>query len=143
MARAKPRQKLATIYHNGQGIAISCGPKRGINRAVFTLANLLIQAIIHASFTVPTRYTAEPLRRGDAKPCDKPSKENAHMAYVMIPGYLCERCGYRWAPKSPGLPEPKVCTKCKSPYWNQPRRFPLRPDVNPRRNETLAHRKAA
>ena len=38
------------------------------------------------------------------------------MAYVMIPGFLCERCGHRWIRKQPDLPEPKVCAKCKSPY---------------------------
>ena len=53
------------------------------------------------------------------------------MGYTMIEGYLCDRCGYRWAPRNgTGLrddkKEPKVCAHCKSPYWNRPRknRFP-------------------
>jgi predicted Zn-ribbon and HTH transcriptional regulator len=48
------------------------------------------------------------------------------MAHVVIEGYLCERCGYRWAPRNgTGLrdkDEPKLCPKCKSSYWNRPRK---------------------
>ena len=46
------------------------------------------------------------------------------MAYIKINGFLCERCWHRWAPKQPNTPEPKNCPKCKSPYWNKPRRVP-------------------
>ena len=48
------------------------------------------------------------------------------MAYINIRGYLCERCSHRWAPKQPDTPEPKVCPKCKSEYWNKPRMTPAR-----------------
>lgn len=65
------------------------------------------------------------------------------MAYVMIPGYLCERCGHRWAPKSHNLPEPKVCPQCKSHYWNTARKRPIRPGVNPTRNDPTELAKAA
>ncbi|MEM0134973.1 MAG: hypothetical protein QXU18_07075 [Thermoplasmatales archaeon] len=34
--------------------------------------------------------------------------------------YKCERCGHEWIKR--GDKEPKVCPKCKSPYWNTPRR---------------------
>lgn len=34
--------------------------------------------------------------------------------------YKCERCGHEWQPLKPQ--EPRVCPKCKSPYWNVPRR---------------------
>lgn len=48
------------------------------------------------------------------------------MAYVMIEGYLCERCGYRWGTRSgTGFrtqPDPAHCPKCKTKYWNSPRR---------------------
>jgi len=50
-------------------------------------------------------------------------------------GYRCLRCGHEWAPrgveqlpggKKPPDPapdeEPRVCPKCKSPYWNRPRK---------------------
>ena len=52
------------------------------------------------------------------------------MAYTTIEGYLCDRCGYRWASRTgTGLrdkKDPRVCAYCKSPYWNKPRknRFP-------------------
>lgn len=35
-------------------------------------------------------------------------------------GYRCERCQHEWVPRAEV--EPKVCPKCKSPYWNTPRR---------------------
>ena len=63
------------------------------------------------------------------------------MAYVKIDGYLCERCSHRWAPKSPDLPEPKVCPKCKSFHWNTPRMRP--PKADPYRNDRALARKAA
>lgn len=31
----------------------------------------------------------------------------------------CKRCGHKWPPRTSSLP--KVCPKCKSPYWNIPR----------------------
>lgn len=35
---------------------------------------------------------------------------------------ICLRCGHSWKTREPG--NPKVCPnpKCKSPYWNKPRR---------------------
>ena len=39
---------------------------------------------------------------------------------IKIKGYRCERCGHEWAPK--GDDSPKVCPKCKSPYWDTPRK---------------------
>ena len=54
------------------------------------------------------------------------------MAYAMIAGFLCERCAHRWIRKQPNRPEPKVCPKCKSHYWNQPRMRP--PKADPLRN---------
>ena len=65
------------------------------------------------------------------------------MAYVMIPGFLCERCAHRWIRKQPGTPEPKVCPKCKSPYWNTQRQRPLRSDVDPLRNDWTMNRETA
>ena len=34
-------------------------------------------------------------------------------------GYRCERCGHEWLPRNDQAP--KVCPKCKSPYWDKPR----------------------
>jgi len=39
---------------------------------------------------------------------------------ITVMGYRCERCGHEWVPNSER--EPSVCPKCKSPYWNRPRK---------------------
>lgn len=44
------------------------------------------------------------------------------MARVTLSGYRCERCEHVWLPREGG-DEPRVCPKCKSPYWNKPRRI--------------------
>lgn len=43
------------------------------------------------------------------------------MPKLLLWGYRCERCGHDWLPREQEQ-EPRVCPKCKSPYWNQPRR---------------------
>jgi len=45
------------------------------------------------------------------------------MAKVKISawGFRCERCAHEWIPRNIE-DEPRVCPKCKSPYWNKPRR---------------------
>ena len=54
------------------------------------------------------------------------------MALVMIEGYMCERCLYRWSPRTgTGIrmkTEPTFCPSCKSPYWNKPRKIDLPPE---------------
>ena len=35
---------------------------------------------------------------------------------------LCERCAHEWIPREQDV-EPKVCPKCKSPYWNTPKKI--------------------
>jgi predicted Zn-ribbon and HTH transcriptional regulator len=39
---------------------------------------------------------------------------------ITVMGYRCERCGHEWVPRD-FQAEPRVCPKCKSPYWNRPR----------------------
>ena len=39
--------------------------------------------------------------------------------WIKILGYRCERCGGEWVPRSDKAP--RVCPKCKSPYWDRPR----------------------
>ena len=39
---------------------------------------------------------------------------------IKVLGYRCERCGHEWVPRKEN--EPKVCPKCKSPYWDRPRK---------------------
>lgn len=34
----------------------------------------------------------------------------------------CLRCGYEWYPYHQG--RPVTCAKCRSPYWDKPRRGP-------------------
>jgi predicted Zn-ribbon and HTH transcriptional regulator len=43
------------------------------------------------------------------------------MAKVKLAGYRCERCDHEWIPRDKNQ-EPSVCPKCKSPYWNKPRK---------------------
>ena len=47
------------------------------------------------------------------------------MSKIMLQGYRCERCEHTWIPREASTEEPKVCPKCKSPYWNTPRRNPV------------------
>jgi hypothetical protein len=47
----------------------------------------------------------------------------------MITVLACNRCEHRWVQKDPWQdPDPddlpRVCPKCKSPYWNTERTFP-------------------
>lgn len=43
------------------------------------------------------------------------------MARIKLDGFECERCGHQWVPRERGE-EPRVCPKCKSPYWDRPRK---------------------
>ena len=43
------------------------------------------------------------------------------MAKAKLNGYRCDRCEHEWLPREKGQ-HPKVCPKCKSPYWDTPRR---------------------
>lgn len=40
---------------------------------------------------------------------------------VMILGNKCYRCSHIWVPRN--IEEkPQVCPRCKSPYWDKPRK---------------------
>jgi len=39
------------------------------------------------------------------------------MSGLALPRLKCIRCGHTWIPRSNKLP--KVCPRCKSPYWNK------------------------
>ena len=41
-------------------------------------------------------------------------------ANVLIIGHRCYRCGHEWKPNM--NKSPRVCPKCKSPYWDKPRK---------------------
>jgi predicted Zn-ribbon and HTH transcriptional regulator len=42
---------------------------------------------------------------------------------ITFMGYRCERCGHEWLSRDDSK-EPKVCPKCKTPYWNTPKKQP-------------------
>lgn len=48
------------------------------------------------------------------------------MGEVKLDGYICDRCEHTWISRNlngcEGEEKPKVCPKCKSPYWNIPRK---------------------
>lgn len=46
---------------------------------------------------------------------------------LAVWGYRCERCEHEWIPRDTEN-EPRVCPKCKSPYWNKPRKAVKPPD---------------
>ena len=39
---------------------------------------------------------------------------------ISLTGYQCHRCYHQWRPRA--RVAPKRCPKCKSPYWDRPRR---------------------
>lgn len=41
---------------------------------------------------------------------------------ITVMGFRCERCSHEWLPRGDLEQEPRVCPKCKSPYWNRPRK---------------------
>jgi predicted Zn-ribbon and HTH transcriptional regulator len=43
------------------------------------------------------------------------------MVKIEVPGYRCHRCSHEWVPRNKDQ-KPRVCPKCKSPYWDRPRR---------------------
>ena len=45
---------------------------------------------------------------------------------IKVLQYECERCSHKWIPRELSV-EPKVCPKCKSPYWDTPRKEKSKP----------------
>ena len=39
---------------------------------------------------------------------------------IEVEGFKCERCGHKWIPRKKEYPT--ICPKCKSPYWDKPRK---------------------
>lgn len=52
------------------------------------------------------------------------AKEVSHRVKIEVDGFKCLRCGYEWVPRifKTKDEEPTICPRCKSPYWNKPRR---------------------
>ncbi len=40
---------------------------------------------------------------------------------IKVSGYKCERCEHEWIPRNK-QETPVICPKCKSPYWNKPKK---------------------
>ena len=43
------------------------------------------------------------------------------MGTVQRTYFVCERCGHEWPPRD-ATKKPTVCPKCRSPYWDKPRK---------------------
>ena len=43
------------------------------------------------------------------------------MGKIQVQGCQCERCGHKWVPNNIDE-EPTICPKCKSAYWDKPRK---------------------
>ena len=41
---------------------------------------------------------------------------------ITVMGYRCIRCDHEWIPRGTSEEEPSVCPKCKSPYWDRPKK---------------------
>jgi hypothetical protein len=39
---------------------------------------------------------------------------------ITLMGFQCERCAHQWVPRADE--EPRVCPKCRSPWWNRPKK---------------------
>jgi DNA-directed RNA polymerase subunit RPC12/RpoP len=43
------------------------------------------------------------------------------MVPITLMGYRCARCTHQWVPMKSASAPPRVCPKCKSPYWDRER----------------------
>lgn len=60
---------------------------------------------------------------------------------VMLEGYKCDRCGHEWVARIKIDEDPTICPKCKSPYWNKPRRIDLAKNNIPKKSFSLKRKK--
>ena len=47
------------------------------------------------------------------------------MGETTIKAFQCDRCGHSWLPRLKIEQKPTICPKCKSAYWDKPRRIDL------------------
>lgn len=45
------------------------------------------------------------------------------MAVIKKVAYKCDRCTHEWYPRLQVEELPAICPRCKSAYWNKPRRI--------------------
>lgn len=48
-----------------------------------------------------------------------PDEPTIPLGQVLVQGFRC-RCGHEWLPRQEGTP--RICPKCKSAYWDRPKR---------------------
>ncbi len=48
---------------------------------------------------------------------------------ITLMGFRCERCEHEWVPRGGAEEEPRVCPKCRSPWWNRPKNSLMTYDV--------------
>jgi predicted Zn-ribbon and HTH transcriptional regulator len=41
---------------------------------------------------------------------------------ITVMGFRCERCSHEWVPRGGVEEEPRVCPKCRSPWWSRPKK---------------------
>ena len=58
-----------------------------------------------------------------ASPPENATPGGLNVAKTQIVSCRCERCAHKWASRETSR-LPKVCPKCKSPYWNTPETTP-------------------
>ena len=39
---------------------------------------------------------------------------------ITLLGFRCERCAHEWIPRGGVEDQPRVCPKCRSPWWDRP-----------------------
>ena len=57
---------------------------------------------------------------------------------LKLPQLKCERCGNVWIPR---VADVRVCSKCKSPYWDTPKKKSIRQIAHEKREAKIAHEK--
>ena len=45
------------------------------------------------------------------------------MGKTSIEAFQCDRCNHAWLPRLKIEEAPTICPKCKSAYWNKPRKI--------------------
>jgi len=63
------------------------------------------------------------------------------MAVIELKGFRCDRCNHEWLPRLKIEQEPTICPKCKSAYWNKPRRIDLAKSEQEQASESLRLKK--
>jgi predicted Zn-ribbon and HTH transcriptional regulator len=53
------------------------------------------------------------------KEAEKAREMQPAQVETAIQTYKCLRCGHVWVPRK--KEKPRVCPKCKSPYWDKPK----------------------